>query len=155
MYYRFAATKEAIELNSIKFLQENKNLAIKKDNDFKGISFGLVWERLSDIEFKLICYHKGIFSIASEDFKELIEQEPFAVINTVLYKQLFSVTYISDSNSKPKDIVYTDPIIFKFVELFENDEIMFSYILELFSKIGWKIQFQDETSSSWQDYINF
>jgi hypothetical protein len=157
MYYRFAATKENIELGLIKFLQENgKNVILKKGNDYKGISFSFVWERLSNLEFKLICYHKGIFSVTSEEFAQAIDTQPFGVINSVLFKELLSITYTSDPNLKYKDIVFSDVIGFKFVELFEDEETMMHYVVELFGKFGWKLQvcsdIPDADSSLWKDY---
>jgi hypothetical protein len=153
MHYRFTATKEDIELGLIKFLQENKTLSVKKDNDYKGISFNLIWERISDNEFKLICYHKGLFSIISEEFKELVQNEPFAVVNTLLYKELFSLSYIHNPVENPKDIVYTSLLNFKYIDLFESKEVMLSYLVELFSKTGWKLQ-ESNSDSFWVDYSN-
>lgn len=155
MHYRFTATKENIELNLIKFLQENgRSLVIKKEDDYKGISFSFVWERYSETNFKLICYYKGIFSIVAEEFKELISTQPFGVVNSALIKELLSVTYMSDSSLKLKDIVYTDPIKFKFTELFETEEVMLHYIAQIFRKFGWQLQIRKEDSLEWQNYLD-
>ena len=157
MYYRFAATKESVELGLIKFLQDNgKNVILKKGNDYKGISFSFIWERLSDLEFKLTCYYKGIFSVASEEFAQAIETQPFGVINSVLFKELLSVTYTSDSNAKHKDTVFTDVINFKFIDLFEDEQTMMHYVAELVGKFGWKLEvssdLDDSDFSLWKDY---
>lgn len=154
MLARFAATKESIELKSIEVLQErDKAFVIKGEDDFKGISFNLVWDRIDTNTFKLSCFHKGTFTILTPEFKELIEFEPYNVINTIMLKELFTVTYKSDSLAKPKDKVYTDEIKFKFVELFEDDDVMYFYVSRLVEPLGWRLQTQETEEDSWEDYV--
>lgn len=152
MHYRFTASKEAIELNLINLIKENGPfIIIKKENDSKGISFSFTWERLSDNRFKLNCYHKGIFSILGEEFKEILEKNPLSVINTIFYKELFSVEYIQDPAKESKDTVSTENIKFKFIELFEDETVMISYLRQIFNKVKWTIEFENE-SGNWENY---
>ena len=154
MHYRFAATKENIELSIIKFLQDNnRSVSLKKENDYKGISFSFVWERLTESDFKFICYQKGIFSIIAPEFKEALENQPFGILNSLFYKELFSFSYTTDSNTKLKDTVYTDLLLFKFIELFEDEETMLAYVCECFNRFGWQLQTKEEEALDWKDYI--
>jgi hypothetical protein len=87
------------------------------------------------------------------EFKELVEFEPYNVINTIMLKELFTVTYKSNPLDKPKDRVYTDEINFKFLELFEDDDVMYFYISRLVDLFGWKLETQDSEFENWEEYI--
>jgi hypothetical protein len=151
---RFTATKDAIELKSIQILQDReKAFVIKSESDFKGITFHLVWDRIEHDTFKLTCFHRGSFTIMTPEFKELVEFEPYNVINTIMLKELFTVTYNSNPLDKPKDRVYTDEINFKFLELFEDDDVMYFYISRLVDLFGWKLETQDSEFENWEEYI--
>ena len=151
---RFTATKDAVELKSIEILQDrDKAFVIKSEDDFKGIMFNLVWDRIDKDTFKLTCFHKGSFNVVTPEFKQLIEFEPYNVINTIMLKELFSVIYTSNPLDKPKDKVYTDEIKFKFVELFEDDDVMYFYVSRLVDSFGWKLQTQDSEFDNWEEYI--
>jgi hypothetical protein len=151
---RFTATKDAVELKSIQILQDReKAFVIKSESDFKGITFHLVWDRIGHDTFKLTCFHRGSFTIMTPEFKELIEFEPYNVINTIMLKELFTVTYKSNPLDKPKDKVYTDKINFKFLELFEDDDVMYFYISRLVDLFGWKLETQDSEFENWEEYI--
>jgi hypothetical protein len=151
---RFTATKDAVELKSIQILQDReKAFVIKSENDFKGITFHLVWDRIEHDTFKLTCFHRGSFTIMTPEFKELVEFEPYNVINTIMLKELFTVTYKSNPLDKPKDRVYTDEINFKFLELFEDDDVMYFYISRLVDLFGWKLETQDSEFENWEEYI--
>lgn len=151
---RFTATKDAIELKSIQVLQDHeKAFVVKGETDFKGITFNLVWDRIDEDTFKLTCFHRGSFTILTPEFKELIEFEPYNVINTIMLKELFTVNYKSNPLEKPKDKVYTDEIKFKFVELFEDDDVMYFYVSRLVELFGWKLETQDSEFDNWEEYI--
>jgi hypothetical protein len=151
---RFTATKDAVELKSIQILQDReKAFVIKSENDFKGITFHLVWDRIEHDTFKLTCFHRGSFTIMTPEFKELVEFEPYNVINTIMLKELFTITYKSNPLDKPKDRVYTDEINFKFLELFEDDDVMYFYISRLVDLFGWKLETQDSEFENWEEYI--
>ena len=151
---RFTATKDAVELKSIQILQDReKAFVIKSESDFKGITFHLVWDRIEHDTFKLTCFHRGSFTIMTPEFKELVEFEPYNVINTIMLKELFTVTYKSNPLDKPKDRVYTDEINFKFLELFEDDDDMYFYISRLVDLFGWKLETQDSEFENWEEYI--
>jgi hypothetical protein len=151
---RFTATKDAVELKSIQILQDReKAFVIKSESDFKGITFHLVWDRIEHDTFKLTCFHRGSFTIMTPEFKELVEFEPYNVINTIMLKELFTVTYKSNPLDKPKDRVYTDEINFKFLELFEDDDVMYFYISRLVDLFGWKLETQDSEFENWEEYI--
>jgi hypothetical protein len=153
MHYRFTATKEAFELNSINKIQENKTVTIKQEDDYKGISFSLVCDRFSDTSFLFTCYHKGVFNILDKEFKVFATTEPFSVLNTLLYKELFSFEYTTDSSLKLKDTTSTSLLKFKFVELFENEDAMLMYIKQFVSNFGWSIEYKDQYEEVWQTYI--
>jgi len=151
---RFTATKDAVELKSIQILQDReKAFVIKSENDFKGITFHLVWDRIEHDTFKLTCFHRGSFTIMTPEFKELVEFEPYNVINTIMLKELFTITYKSNPLDKPKDRVYTDEINFKFLELFEDDDVLYFYISRLVDLFGWKLETQDSEFENWEEYI--
>jgi hypothetical protein len=154
MLTRFAATKDAIELKSIEIINDRpKGFVIKKDNDFKGIHFDLVWEHTDENIFKLICFHKGTFNVAADEFKELIEYDASTIIATIMLKELFAVTYISDPLAKPKDIVYTDEIKYKYIDLFQDQETMHFYVSKLAEVIGWELQIQKPGHDTWENFI--
>lgn len=154
MPYRFAATKDAFELTTLNAIIDNpKGFIVKKQNDFKGVSFNLVWERIDNETFKLYCYHKGIFNVMTEEFKELLEIQPLSIVNTILYKELFSLEYKPNLLVKKNQEVYTDEIHFKFLELFEDEDVMCFYVSQLAEKLNWKLQIQHPGFESWENYI--
>ncbi|NDB81652.1 MAG: hypothetical protein EB127_02700 [Alphaproteobacteria bacterium] len=130
-----------------------KPFVIKDEEDFKGIGFSLIWERLDENTFKLICYHKGVFNILSEEFKTLMEYQPYSIVNTILNKELFNVIYKSDPLAKDKDLVYTDEIVFKFTELFEDENTICFYLSRLVDRFNWKVQTQEPGFEIWEDFI--
>ena len=150
---RLAATKEAFELKSIEIInQREKGFIIKKDNDFKGVLFDLVWERLDQDSFRLVCLHKGTFSISAQQFKDLIEEAPETIVPTIMFKELFTVTYTSNPLAKPKDTVYTDELKFKYTELFEDEEVMYFYISKLAEVFNWELQVQNPDNQIWERF---
>jgi hypothetical protein len=154
MYHRFTATKEAIELNSIRELKNKDTpFVIKKEDAFKGVSFFLTWDRIEQDLFRLTCFHKGAFNVLSPEFVELLETYPFSVINTITLKELFAVDYRLDPDKKAKDIVYTHELKYKFLDLFESEEVILHYVSQLVAAFGWKIQIKEEYSETWNDYI--
>lgn len=154
MPQRFAASKESFELTSIKEMQNHlKPFIIKDEEDFKGIAFNLTWEKLDENTFKLICYHKGIFNVLSDEFKTLIQHEPYSIVNTILTKELFSVIYKSNSLAKDKDIVYTEQIEFRFTDLFEDETTICFYLSRLIERFNWKLQVQEPGFDIWEDFI--
>jgi hypothetical protein len=154
MPQRFAASKESFELTSIRLMQDHlKPFIIKEEEDFKGIGFSLVWEKIDDNVYKLTCYHKGVFNVLSEEFKALIDYQPYSIVNTILNKELFNVIYKSDPLAKDKDIVYTDEIVLKFTELFEDENTICFYLSRLVERFNWKIQTQEPGFEIWEDFI--
>ena len=154
MPYRFAATKDAFELTSINTIIDNpKGLTVKKEDDFKGVSFNLIWERLDNETFKLCCYHRGIFNVMTEEFKELIETQPLSIINTIMYKELFTAEYKVDPLAKKTQQMYTSEVQFKFLELFEDEDVMCFYVNHLVEKLNWKLQIQKPGHESWENFI--
>ena len=155
MSYRFAASKEAIELNSLQEIENSpKGLTLKTDDGTnKAINFAFVWDRISDDTFRLSCFSKVVFNVTNDQFKETIMTHPYSVFNSLLYKELFSVDYIVDPFAKKKDIVYTDEINFKFMEFFEDDEIMSFYISKVVEKFNWSLQIKEDEYSSWENFI--
>jgi hypothetical protein len=151
MSTRFAASKEAFELKSISKLQSiDKPVVIKKDGDFKGVGFDFAWEKNDTNLFTLTCYCKGVFSPAASDFKEVFLSDPLAVINTTLYRQLFTVDYISDPEKKNQDTVYSSELIFDSKEMFEDDSVLFSYIAKLVSAFDWKFESMNYILNKWE-----
>jgi hypothetical protein len=154
MPQRFAASKESFELNSIRVMQDHlKPFVIKEEDDYKGVGFSLVWDRLDKDTFKLSCYNKGVFNVLSEDFKTLIDLQPYSIFNTTLNKELFSVTYKSDPLAKDKDLVYTEQIILRSVDLFEDENTVCFYLSRLVEKFNWKLQVQEPGFDIWEDFI--
>ena len=154
MPQRFAASKESFELNSIKLMQEHlKPFIIKEQEDFKGVGFSLIWDRIDQDTFKLTCYNKGVFDVLSEDFKTLIDLQPYSIFNTTLNKELFSVIYKSDPLANAKDLVYTDEILFRSVELFEDESTVCFYLTRLVERFNWKVQVQEPGFDIWEDFI--
>ena len=154
MPYRFAATKKSFELTSIEEIKNHPSLFIVKDDtDYKGVGFAFVWDRLDKDTFKLTCYHKGVFSEMNDDFKELIKQEPLGIVNTILLKELFNVEYKTNPTLDYKDLVYTSEIKFKFLELFEDENVVSFYIARLVEKFDWKLQIQEPGFEDWEDFI--
>lgn len=155
MSHRFTATKEAFELTSLQQLKvKDRPFTIKRQDDFKGITFYPVWERLSEDTFKLTCYHKGVFSILTEEFQNLLKEHPYSVLNTVTLKELFSVEYKTFPDKGMKDIVVTEEIKYKFIDLFESEEVILYYLQQLVQVFGWKIQVKEDYSETWNDYID-
>jgi len=154
MPYRFAATKKSFELTSIEEMKNHSQLfIIKEENDYKGVGFGFVWDRLDLDTFKLTCYHKGVFSEMNEEFKSLIEEQPLGIVNTILFKELFNVSYKTNSVPDYKNLVYTEEINFKFLELFEDENVVNFYIARLVEKFNWKLQTQEPGFDTWEDFI--
>ncbi len=154
MHYRFTATREAFELNFLKKIQDYKAITIKKEEDFKGVTFSFVCTRTSSDTFLFTCYHKGVFNIVDDEFKILATTEPFSILNTLLYKELLSFEYIVDLSSKDmKQKVFTCPLKFKFVELFEDEDTILLYIKQAIHNFGWSIQFKEDGQEYWQDYV--
>lgn len=154
MPQRFAATKESFELNSIKIMQDHlKPFVIKDEEDFKGVGFSLIWDRLDEDTFKLSCYNKGVFNVLSEDFKTLIDLQPYSIFNSTLNKELFSVIYRSDPLAKAKDLVYTEQIVFRSIDLFEDENTICFYLSRLVEKFNWKVQIQESGFDTWEDFI--
>jgi hypothetical protein len=154
MPQRFAASKESFELNSIRVMQDHpKPFVIKEEDDYKGVGFSLVWDRLDKDTFKLSCYNKGVFNVLSEDFKTLIDLQPYSIFNTTLNKELFSVTYKSDPLAKDKDLVYTEQITLRSVDLFEDENTVCFYLSRLVEKFNWKLQVQEPGFDIWEDFI--
>lgn len=151
MSTRFAASKEAFELKSISKLQSiDKPIVIKKEDDFKGVGFDFAWERTDTNLFKLTCYCKGVFSPTAKEFKEVFCSDPLAVINTTLYRELFSATYISDPEKKNQDIVYSSELVFDSREMFEDDTVLFSYIAKVVSAFDWKFENMNYILNRWE-----
>jgi hypothetical protein len=154
MSYRFAASKKSFELTSIEQISAHSELfIIKQEGDYKGIGFGLVWDRLSTDVFKLSCYHKGVFSEMNKEFREIIDGQPFNVINTILLKELFNVIYKTDPLATEKDQVYSEELKFKFLDLFEDESSTVFYIAKLVENFNWKLQIKEEGFDTWEDYI--
>ena len=145
MSYRFAASKEAIELISLQEIENfPKGLTIKADDGTnKAINFAFVWERNDDQLFTLTCFSKVVFSVGNDEFKEMMIAHPYGVFNSLLYKELFSVSYTTDSLATKKDIVYTNEINFKFIDFFEDADVMCFYISKLVEKFKWSLQFKE------------
>lgn len=151
MSTRFAATKEAFELKSISRLQSiEKPILIKKEGDFKGIGFDFIWERIDTNLFKLTCYCKGVFIPAMQEFKDVFISEPLAVINTTFYRELFYITYTSDLTKNNQDIVYSSELFFGSKEMFEDDNVLFSYIAKLVSAFDWKLENMNYILNKWE-----
>jgi hypothetical protein len=153
MLARLTATKEAFELKSIEIINNrNRGFVVKKDNDFKGIHFDLVWERLDQDSFKLVCLHKGTFNVATQEFKSLVEEEPESIIPTIMFKELFTAIYTSDLLAKAKDTVYTEELKFKYIDLFEEEEVMHFYVSKLAEVFSWELQVQNPDTYIWERF---
>lgn len=154
MYYRFTATKQIIELDSlVKFKENSKGFTVKEEQDFKGLSFYFVWDRLSEDKFKLTCYYKGIFHLLHDGFKDLAKEYPVMIANTIMYKEFFSLIYYSDKTTPLTTKVSTDFLKFKFTDLFEDEEVMTLYISKLISKLGWTLEYTESLDDKWKTYI--
>ena len=154
MYYRFTASKQTIELDSIaKFKENPKGFTVKEEQDFKGLSFYFVWERLSEDKFKLICYYKGIFHLLHDGFKDLAKEYPMMIASTIMYKEFFSLDYYSDKGTAPNIKVSTDFLKFKFTDLFEDEEVMALYISKLITKLGWTLEYTETLDEKLKTYI--
>lgn len=155
MPHRFTATKEAFELTSLQQLKvKNRPFLIKRQDDFKGVTFYPVWERLSEDTFRLTCYHKGTFSMLAEEFQTLLKENPHTIVATITLKELFSVEYKTLPEKSMKDIVTTEELKYKFIDLFESEEVILYYLKELVEVFGWKIQTKEDYSETWNDYID-
>jgi hypothetical protein len=53
-----------------------------------------------------------------------------------------------------KDIVTTEELKYKFIDLFESEEVILYYLKELVEVFGWKIQTKEDYSETWNDYID-
>ncbi|NDB85999.1 MAG: hypothetical protein EB127_25355 [Alphaproteobacteria bacterium] len=69
-------------------------------------------------------------------------------------KELFSVEYRVDLDLSMKDIVYTDEIKYKFIDLFQSEEVILYYLEQLVQVFGWTIQTREEYSDTWNNYIS-
>ena len=96
MSYRFAASKEAIELNSLQEIENSpKGFTLKTDDGTnKAINFAFVWDRIEDNTFRLSCFSKVVFNVTNDEFKQTIMTHPYTVFNSLLYKELFTVNYV-------------------------------------------------------------
>jgi hypothetical protein len=151
MHYRLTATKQAFELGTIEKIRDaEKGFVVKEADDFKGITFYFTWDRLTEQTYKLTCYCKGFFHVAHENFKNLIEEHPFLVANTVMYRELFTTLYTSEINEKDNDTVYSDFLDFKSTEFFQDHESLAIYISKAINRIGLSLQTKEYEDDSWE-----
>lgn len=151
MSQRFTATKADFELKSIRDLQTLETpIVIKADDDFKALGFNLLWERQDLDKFKLTCYCKGVFTTNTKEFKSLIKEQPLLVINSTLYKELFTFVYNSQKDVSEKDIVSTEEIEISYIDFFEDEEVLLFYLQRLGSTFNWKLETKNFILDKWE-----
>jgi hypothetical protein len=151
MPQRFTATKADFELKSISELQTLETpILVKADNDFKAIGFNVIWEREDLDKFKLTCYCKGVFTANSKEFKSLAKDEPLLVVNSTLYKELFTFVYNSQKDASDKDVVSTEELQFVYTDFFEDEEVLFFYLQKLSEAFNWKLENKNLILDKWE-----
>lgn len=151
MSQRFTATKADFELKSIHDLQTLETpIVLKADEDFKALGFNMIWEREDLDKFKLTCYCKGVFSANTKDFKTLAKEQPLLVVNSTLYRELFTFVYNSQKNTSDKDVVSTEEIDLSYTDFFEDEEVLLFYLQRLGQTFNWKLETKNFILDKWE-----
>ena len=151
MSQRFTATKADFELKSIHDLQTLETpIVLKADEDFKALGFNMIWEREDLDKFKLTCYCKGVFSANTKDFKTLAKEQPLLVVNSTLYRELFTFVYNSQKNISDKDVVSTEEIDISYTDFFEDEEVLLFYLQRLGQTFNWKLETKNFILDKWE-----